>query len=156
MDQPGFFTISGFRIDRITRFHVLARAALRNPGRAVAAVGYVARHGVAAAKLRMAERLNAPSHDGYKDWIALFDTLAADDIAAINAHIAAMKVPPLISVVMPVYDPDPGHLARRHGLGAGAALSPLGTLHRRRRLDRSARSGVCSAATRRAIRASGS
>ncbi len=111
MDQPGFFTISGFRIDRITRFHVLARAALRNPGRAVAAVGYVARHGVAAAKLRMAERLNAPSHDGYKDWVALFDTLAADDIAAINAHIAAMKAPPLISVVMPVYDPDPGHLA---------------------------------------------
>ena len=111
MDQPGFFTLSGFRIDRITRFHVLARAALRNPGRAVAAAGYVARHGVAAAKLRMAERLNAPSHDGYKDWIALFDTLAADDIAAIGAHIAAMKVPPLISVVMPVYDPDPGHLA---------------------------------------------
>ncbi|MGF7210553.1 GT2 family glycosyltransferase [Skermanella aerolata] len=115
MDQPGVFTITGFRIDPITRFHVLARAALRNPGRVVAAAGYVARHGVAAAKLRMAERLNAPAHDGYKDWVALFDTLADDDIAAIGAHIAAMRAPPLISVLMPVYDPDPGHLAEAIG-----------------------------------------
>ncbi len=107
MDQPGSFTLKGFRIDRITRFHVLARAALRNPGRVLAAAGYVARHGVAAAKLRMAERLNAPSHDGYQDWVALFDTLADDDIAAIRAHIAAMTAPPLISVLMPVYNPGP-------------------------------------------------
>jgi GT2 family glycosyltransferase len=55
MDQPGSFTLKGFRIDPITRFHVLARAALRNPGR--------------------------------------------------------MLAPPLISVLMPVYNPDPGHLA---------------------------------------------
>jgi hypothetical protein len=45
MDQPGSFTLKGFRIDRITRLHVLARAALRNPGRALAAAGFVARHG---------------------------------------------------------------------------------------------------------------
>ncbi len=37
MDQPGSFTLTGFRIDRITRFHVLARAALRNPGRILTA-----------------------------------------------------------------------------------------------------------------------
>jgi GT2 family glycosyltransferase len=111
MDQPGTFTLTGFRIDRITRFHVLARAALRNPGRILTAAAYVARHGVAAAKLRMAERLNAPSHDGYQDWVTLFDTLADDDVAAIRAHIAAMTAPPLISVLMPVYNPDPVHLA---------------------------------------------
>jgi hypothetical protein len=111
MDQPGGFTIKDFRIDRITRFHVLARAALRNPGRVLAAAGYVARHGVAAAKLRMAERLNAPSHDGYQDWVALFDTLDDNDAAAIRTHIAAMTAPPLISILMPVYNPDPGHLA---------------------------------------------
>ena len=111
MDQPGSFTLKDFRIDRITRFHVLARAALRNPGRVLAAAGYVARYGVAAAKLRMAERLNAPSHDGYQDWVALFDTLADDDVAAIHAHIAAMTAPPLISVLMPVYNPDLAHLA---------------------------------------------
>src|SRR3954469_3665944 len=111
MDQPGGFTLKHFRIDRITRFHVLARAAIRNPGRVLAAAGYVARHGVAAAKLRMAERLNAPSHDGYQDWVALFDTLADDDVAAIRAHIAAMTAPPLISILMPVYNPDPGHLS---------------------------------------------
>jgi GT2 family glycosyltransferase len=111
MDQPGGFTLKDFRIDRITRFHVLARAALRNPGRVLAGAGYVARHGVAAAKLRMAERLNAPSHDGYQDWLALFDTLDDNDAAAIRSHIAAMTAPPLISILMPVYNPDPGHLA---------------------------------------------
>ena len=124
MDQPGVFTLTGFRIDPITRFHVLARAALRNPGKVAAAAGYVARHGVAAAKLRMAERLNAPAHDGYKDWVALFDTLADDDVAAIRAHIAAMKAPPLISVVMPVYDPDPSHLAEAIGSVIGRRSIP--------------------------------
>ncbi|EWY37715.1 hypothetical protein N825_16820 [Skermanella stibiiresistens SB22] len=110
MDQVGEFTLHGFRIDRVSRARVLARAALRDPGKAIQAIRYIARHGLTAAKIRMAERLNAPSHDGYGAWLDLFDTLNADDIDAIRSHIDAMPARPLISVLMPVHDPDPASL----------------------------------------------
>lgn len=41
----------------------------------------------------------------YQDWIAAYDTLTEADRAAIRARVAAMADPPLISVVMPVYNP---------------------------------------------------
>ena len=43
----------------------------------------------------------------YRDWIAHHDTLSDDDRAAISAHIGAMAVKPLISVILPVYRPHP-------------------------------------------------
>ena len=46
----------------------------------------------------------------YRDWIAQYDTLTDDDRARIRAHIDAMPVKPLISVVLPVYDPKPKFL----------------------------------------------
>lgn len=41
----------------------------------------------------------------YAAWITANDTLSEDDMAAIRRHIEAMAAPPLLSVVMPVYDP---------------------------------------------------
>jgi len=41
----------------------------------------------------------------YKHWIKLYDTLNEEKRSAIRTEIEAMKDPPLISVVMPVYNP---------------------------------------------------
>lgn len=46
----------------------------------------------------------------YRDWIAEHDTLGDRDRAAICAHIATLPAHPLISVVMPVYNPAEAHL----------------------------------------------
>jgi GT2 family glycosyltransferase len=46
----------------------------------------------------------------YRDWIAQYDTLSDDDRAKIRAHIDAMVVKPLISVILPVYNPHPDFL----------------------------------------------
>src|SRR4051794_36637777 len=45
----------------------------------------------------------------YPKWIAQHDTLTEGDIQAITAHIARLPDPPTISVVMPVFNPAPGH-----------------------------------------------
>ena len=45
----------------------------------------------------------------YRSWIDAFDRLDEDDRHAIRAHIAQWSDPPLISVLMPVYNPDPRH-----------------------------------------------
>jgi len=41
----------------------------------------------------------------YKHWIKLYDTLNEEKRSAIRTEIKAMKDPPLISIVMPVYNP---------------------------------------------------
>jgi GT2 family glycosyltransferase len=41
----------------------------------------------------------------YRNWLAAQPSLGADEREAIAAHIQAMTAPPLISVVMPVYEP---------------------------------------------------
>jgi hypothetical protein len=46
----------------------------------------------------------------YRDWIAQYDALSEDDRARIRAHVDAMPAKPLISVVLPVYDPEPKFL----------------------------------------------
>jgi O-antigen biosynthesis protein len=54
-------------------------------------------------------RSNDPEYD---DWIESYDTIAPEAIVEIRAKIEAMAVKPLISVVMPVYNPPPAFLAR--------------------------------------------
>ncbi len=46
----------------------------------------------------------------YRRWIARHDTLSPEDRAAIQAHIDRFHTRPLISVIMPVYQPDPQFL----------------------------------------------
>ncbi len=46
----------------------------------------------------------------YESWIEEFDRLNEDDRHGIRTHIAQWSDPPLISLLMPVYNPDPRHL----------------------------------------------
>jgi GT2 family glycosyltransferase len=48
----------------------------------------------------------------YHSWIERYDTLSEDDKAAIRGHISDLPDPPLISVVMPVYNTNPIFLRR--------------------------------------------
>lgn len=54
--------------------------------------------------------LSATGHEHYSVWIARHDTLNSCDRDAIKAHIATWRNPPLISVIMPVYKPNPSFL----------------------------------------------
>ncbi|HEV2841311.1 MAG TPA: glycosyltransferase [Chthoniobacterales bacterium] len=42
----------------------------------------------------------------YEDWIARFDTTSPSDRAALRRRVRAIQRQPLISVILPVYDPD--------------------------------------------------
>ena len=66
------------------------------------------------------ERMFPPT---YGRWISQYDTLTEKTRRRIRADMARWPVRPLISVIMPVYNTDPRWLARRHSLGASAALS---------------------------------
>ncbi|MGQ9368788.1 glycosyltransferase family 2 protein [Azospirillum sp. ST 5-10] len=57
-------------------------------------------------------RLTRPQTRSYGDWVALYDTLDEADRRAIAARIAALPARPLISVLMPVYDPPERWLRR--------------------------------------------
>lgn len=46
----------------------------------------------------------------YLEWVRKYDTIDDDTRAKIRGHIARMLNKPLISVVMPVYNPNPKHL----------------------------------------------
>jgi O-antigen biosynthesis protein len=46
----------------------------------------------------------------YASWIKRYDTLRISERRAIRAHIARFASSPLISIVMPVYNPSPAHL----------------------------------------------
>ena len=53
-----------------------------------------------------------PTTVDYSSWVKLYDTVTADDAAAIRRHIPTLRETPLISVVMPVYDPEPRFLRK--------------------------------------------
>ena len=46
----------------------------------------------------------------YEAWIRMYDTLSRSDRRKIRAHILAFPKQPLISILMPVYNPAPRHL----------------------------------------------
>ena len=46
----------------------------------------------------------------YTTWIKRYDTLRSPDRSEIRAHIERFAATPLISIVMPVYNPSPAHL----------------------------------------------
>lgn len=46
----------------------------------------------------------------YSDWVEKYDTLNKDAQEKIRMHMATLRRMPLISVVMPVYNPDPEYL----------------------------------------------
>jgi O-antigen biosynthesis protein len=48
----------------------------------------------------------------YATWIKQYDTLGLNDRRKIKAHIRTLEKRPLISIAMPVYNPNPDHLRR--------------------------------------------
>lgn len=48
----------------------------------------------------------------YADWVAKFDTLDVAKLSRLAAEAAALKSKPLVSIVMPVYNPDPQDVGR--------------------------------------------
>jgi hypothetical protein len=64
---------------------------------------------------------------------------------AIGILAEALKGGPLISVIMPVHNPDPELLARNHPFGAKSALRKLGAVHCRGRITQSqGQGGACA------------
>jgi O-antigen biosynthesis protein len=53
-----------------------------------------------------------PGTYAYADWVARYDTLSADSIAAIHRQIEALPRRPKISIVVPVYNTDRDHLEK--------------------------------------------
>jgi glycosyltransferase involved in cell wall biosynthesis/SAM-dependent methyltransferase len=48
----------------------------------------------------------------YSEWVSRYDTLTAFDVEAIQRHISSLREKPLISVVLPVYNPEIRFLRR--------------------------------------------
>jgi glycosyltransferase involved in cell wall biosynthesis len=93
----------------------LAKEVLADPKRTWSALGKVARtirsDGLRGIKQQLRARF-AHATTGYDEWVVQFDTLEASDRAAIQARIGELPVSPLISVVMPVYQPPEQWLRR--------------------------------------------
>jgi GT2 family glycosyltransferase len=51
-----------------------------------------------------------PATPDYQDWIAAHDTLSAHAVIDIRARLRALPIRPVISIIMPVHDPDPAFL----------------------------------------------
>ena len=101
------FVLRDVAIRRRGRPALVARAARHAPDLALKAVFWrVLRKRVRARGL-LARALGTRAQTGYATWIRRFDTLSAADRARIRAELADWPTPPLISVLMPVHDPDP-------------------------------------------------
>jgi O-antigen biosynthesis protein len=48
----------------------------------------------------------------YSTWVELYDTITEEDASSIRRHIATLGERPLISIVMPVYNPEPRFLCK--------------------------------------------
>lgn len=53
--------------------------------------------------------VNSERHD-YSDWVSRYDTLTPELRQQLRAHVETLKATPVISVVMPTYNPKPGWL----------------------------------------------
>jgi glycosyltransferase involved in cell wall biosynthesis len=116
--QPGKLSMGSVYIRRLLRTEYymrtiakLLRQRVKRPADAVRymrlATKIVAERGV----LGLAQALRDTQHAAerrspelYQDWIRLNDTLTDGDIAALRKRVKALREPPLISVVMPVYN----------------------------------------------------
>lgn len=86
------------------------RLAWRERSRLPNALLYLMRNGFSATIARAMEVHGERGADIYHRWITSYDTLNDGDRRAIAAHVRAMRDPPLISVVVPVYNPAEAHL----------------------------------------------
>ena len=117
-DRPGRLVSGSVRLRRFSRAEFYTRLAFRafrnhgaaggSPVKAVRrALEIVRQNGVKdlAARLRGVDRPTGPSDIlNYQKWIERFDTLDEAGTRLIRERVRALSAPPLISVVMPVYD----------------------------------------------------
>ncbi|MGY2051736.1 glycosyltransferase family 2 protein [Methylobacterium sp. JK268] len=99
--------LTEFRIRVRSRLALLARGTLRRPDLAAQAVVWRMVGKRVRARNRLLRAITPPGLTGYDTWVRCFDTLTEADRARIRAEVAAMTDTPLISVVMPVYNPAP-------------------------------------------------
>ncbi|WP_342149412.1 glycosyltransferase family 2 protein [Methylorubrum sp. SB2] len=101
------FSLDGLTLRRRARLALTLRAARRQPELTARAVYWR----LLGLKLRgrglLAQALAHRSETGYAAWIARFDRRGPEERARIRAEIAGWEAPPLVSVLMPVHDPDP-------------------------------------------------
>ncbi len=101
------FALDGLTVRRRSRVALALGAARRRPDLAARAVYWR----LLGLKLRgrglLAQALAHRAETGYAAWIARFDRLGPEERARIRAEIAGWEAPPLVSVLMPVHDPDP-------------------------------------------------
>lgn len=120
-EEPGPFTLSDIEIVEVGPlsfiFWRLWRAigtAVRDPKRGMvrgrALLGLLRNGGVQG--LRTALTGGVQALTPYDDWVRLYDTLSETDRAEIVRHIGSFTKRPKISVVMPVYNPEPRWLQR--------------------------------------------
>ncbi len=82
----------------------------RQRGRLPRAFRHLMQHGLNATVARAATAFGEAGASLYQRWIESYDTLTDADRAAIAAHIQTLRTRPLISVVVPVYNPSEAHL----------------------------------------------
>lgn len=101
------FALRDLAIRRRGRLGIVARAGARQPGLTAQAVTWRLLGLKVRARGMIARALAHRAETGYAAWIARFDRLTAAERTRIRAEIAGWEAPPLISVLMPVHDPDP-------------------------------------------------
>ena len=101
------FSLEAFAIRRRGRGAIVARAAARQPGLTAQAVTWRLLGLKVRARGLITRALAHRAETGYAAWIARFDRLSKADRARIRAEIVGWEAPPLLSVLMPVHDPDP-------------------------------------------------
>ncbi|CAO4143402.1 GT2 family glycosyltransferase [Methylorubrum thiocyanatum] len=101
------FALRDLAIRRRGRLGIVVRAGTRQPGLTAQAVTWRLLGLKVRARGMIARALAHRAETGYAAWIARFDRLTAAERSRIRAEIAGWEAPPLISVLMPVHDPDP-------------------------------------------------
>ncbi|TXN42026.1 glycosyltransferase family 2 protein [Methylobacterium sp. WL30] len=98
---------SRITVRRRTRPALVARAFARAPGLAVQAVYWRSLGKRVRGRGFLDRALRHRTESGYAAWIRRADTLDPAERRRIRAEVSAWETPPLISILMPVYDPAP-------------------------------------------------
>ncbi|GJE55535.1 glycosyltransferase family 2 protein [Methylobacterium thuringiense] len=107
LSRDAEFALDDIAIRRHGRPALLWRAALRQPDLAGKALFWRLLRKRVRARGMIARALGNRGETSYAAWIKRFDTLTNFDRDRIRADAASWEAPPLISVLMPVYDPAP-------------------------------------------------
>lgn len=112
-DQPARFAVADIAIRELGELQVLARGLRLYRGRMGEAYRLLRDNGFAAAKATLEQELTPKGAAlDYAAWLQFYDALSPRDHAQIKERIRAMVAPPLISIVMPVYNPPEKYLRR--------------------------------------------